>query len=103
MVFLMSGTILDKNLFCQLNGLDVTKASYYSIASPFPLKNRPIYYMPVGKMSFKSKEDTFKRYVPYIQKLLDKKSVYPIINKLIQKGICSVQETMHDKYTIKNE
>ncbi len=72
MVFLMSGTILDKNLFCQLNGLDVTKASYYSIASPFPLKNRLIYYMPLGKMSFKSKEDTFKRYVPYIQKLLDK-------------------------------
>ena len=38
-----------------------------------------------------------------IQKLLDKKSVYPVINKLIQKGICSVQETMHDKYTIKVE
>ena len=72
MVFLMSGTILDKNLFCQLNGLDVTKAAYYSIESPFPLKNRPIYYMPVGKMSYKQKEDTFKRYIPYIQKLLDK-------------------------------
>ena len=72
MVFLMSGTILNKNLFCQLNGLDVTKAVYYSIASPFPLRNRPIYYMPVGKMSYKSKEETFKRYVPYIQKLLDK-------------------------------
>jgi primosomal protein N' (replication factor Y) len=38
-----------------------------------------------------------------IQKLLDKKSVYPVINKLIQKGICSVEETMHDKYTIKIE
>jgi primosomal protein N' (replication factor Y) len=38
-----------------------------------------------------------------IQKLLDKKSVYPVINKLIQKGICSVLETMHDKYTIKFE
>ncbi len=72
MVFLMSGTILDKNLFCQLNGLDVTKAVYYSIASPFPLRNRPIYYMPIGKMSFKSKEDTFQRYIPYIKKLLDK-------------------------------
>jgi ATP-dependent DNA helicase DinG len=72
MVFLMSGTILDKNLFCQLNGLDVTKAVYYSIGSPFPLKNRPIYYMPLGKMSFKSKEDTFQRYIPYIKKLLDK-------------------------------
>jgi Rad3-related DNA helicase len=72
MVFLMSGTILDKNLFCNLNGLDVNKAVYYSIGSPFPLKNRPIFYMPLGKMSFKTKEDTFKRYIPYIQKLLDK-------------------------------
>jgi len=72
MVFLMSGTILDKNLFCQLNGLDVTKAVYYSIPSPFPLKNRPIFYMPLGKMSYKQKEDTFKNYIPYIKKLLDK-------------------------------
>ena len=72
MVFLMSGTILDKNLFCQLNGLDVNKSVYYSIGSPFPLKNRMIYYMPIGKMSYKSKEETFKRYIPYIKKLLDK-------------------------------
>lgn len=72
MVFLMSGTILDKNLFCQLNGLDVKKSAYYSIESPFPIKNRPIYYMPLGKMSYKSKEDTFQRYIPYIKKLLEK-------------------------------
>ena len=72
MVFLMSGTILDKNLFCQLNGLDVTKAVYYSIPSPFNVKNRLIYYMPLGKMSYKNKEDTFKRYIPYIKKILDK-------------------------------
>ncbi len=72
MVFLMSGTILDKNLFCMLNGLDVDKAVYYSIDSPFPVKNRPVFYMPLGKMSFKSKEDTFKKYVPYIQKILNK-------------------------------
>lgn len=79
MVFLMSGTILDKNLFCQLNGLDVAKAVYYSIESPFPLKNRPIYYMPVGKMSYKQKEETFKNYVSIIQRILKK---YPD-----QKGI----------------
>ena len=72
MVFLMSGTILDKNLFCQLNGLDVTKAVYYSIDSPFPVKNRPIFYMPLGKMSYTKKEETFKNYVPYIQKILNK-------------------------------
>ena len=79
MVFLMSGTILDKNLFCQLNGLDVTKAVYYSIESPYPLKNRPIYYMPIGKMSYKQKEETFKNYVPIINRILKK---YPD-----QKGI----------------
>lgn len=72
MVFLMSGTILSKNLFCNLNGLDVQKAVYYSIPSPFNVKNRPIYYMPLGKMSYKNKEETFKRYIPYIKKLLDK-------------------------------
>jgi Rad3-related DNA helicase len=71
-VFLMSGTILDKNLFCQLNGLDFDSSVYYSISSPFPLKNRPIFYMPLGKMSFKSKEDTFKTYIPYIKKILEK-------------------------------
>jgi len=72
MVFLMSGTILDKGLFCNLNGIDASKAVYYSIGSPFPVINRPIYYMPLGKMSYKTKEETFKRYIPYIQKLLDK-------------------------------
>lgn len=72
MVFLMSGTILDKNLFCQLNGLDVTKAAYHSIESPFPVKNRPIIYMPIGKMSFKNKEETFQRYIPYIKKIMNK-------------------------------
>ncbi len=72
MVFLMSGTILDKSLFCQLNGLDVTKAVYYSIDSPFPVENRPVFYMPLGKMSYKQKEETFKTYGPYIQKILNK-------------------------------
>ena len=38
-----------------------------------------------------------------VQKLLDKKSVYPIVNKLIQKGICFIQENMNDKYKTKEE
>ncbi|MEY4278176.1 MAG: hypothetical protein RL377_180, partial [Bacteroidota bacterium] len=38
-----------------------------------------------------------------IQKLLDRKSVYPVVNKLIQKGICFVQENLNDKYKAKEE
>jgi len=71
-VFLMSGTILDKNLFCQLNGLDVQSTAYYSIPSPFPDQNRPIFYMPLGKMSFANKENTFKNYIPFLNKILNK-------------------------------
>lgn len=73
-VFFMSGTILDKSLFCQLNGLDVDKAVYYSISSPFPVNNRPIYYMPAGKMSYKKKVETFQDYIPLIKRILNKYS-----------------------------
>ena len=71
-VVLMSGTILDKKLFSELNGLDIEQVAYYSIPSPFPVENRPIYYMPVGKMSYQHKEETFKKYVPLVHKLLKK-------------------------------
>lgn len=104
MVFLMSGTILDKNLFCMLNGLEVKKSAYHSIESPFPAKNRPIIYMPLGKMSFKSKEDTFKKYVPYIERILakypDKKGVIHTnsfeLSNWIQKSIKNKRLVFHD-------
>lgn len=103
-VFLMSGTILDKNLFCQLNGLDVQSTVYYSIPSPFPDQNRPIYYMPLGKMSFKNKEDTFKNYVPFINKILAKyKDSKGIVHtnsfelaSWIQKGLDNPRLVYHD-------
>lgn len=72
MVFLMSGTILNKNIFSDLNGLEKEKSIYYSIESPFPVENRTIYYMPLGKMSYAKKENTFKNFVPYISKILKK-------------------------------
>lgn len=72
MVILMSGTILDKNIFSNLNGLDNDRAVYYSVKSPFPSKNRPIYYMPLGKMSYLKKEETFENYKPYLHKILKK-------------------------------
>jgi len=71
-VFLMSGTILDKRIFCELNGLDQKKAVYYSIDSPFDAESRKIIYMPLGKMSYKNKVETFKNYVPYLKKILKK-------------------------------
>ena len=71
-VILISGTILEKSIFCELNGIDYNDSVYYSISSPFPLNNRKIYYMPLGKMTYDKKLDTFKNYVPFIEKILKK-------------------------------
>lgn len=104
MVFLMSGTILNKSLFCQLNGLEVSKSIYYSIPSPFKAENRPIIYMPLGKMSYKTKDETFKRYIPYIEKILekykDKKGIIHTnsfeLSNWIKKSITNSRLIFHD-------
>lgn len=107
MVILMSGTILDKNLFSELNGLDLDKTVYYSVTSPFPVKNRPIYYMPLGKMSYAKKEDTFKNYIAYIYKLLrkyeGKKGIIHTnsfeLSNWIKKGVDNPRLLFHDSIT----
>lgn len=71
-IILMSGTILDKNMFNYLNGIPEPLSEYYRIDSPFLIKNRPIYYIPMGKMNYAQKEQTFKKYVPILNKLLTK-------------------------------
>jgi Rad3-related DNA helicase len=71
-VIFMSATILDKKMFSFINGLDESVTSYYEIPSPFPLKNRPIYYLKIGKMNFYNKEETFKKQIPWIKKILAK-------------------------------
>ena len=80
MVVLMSGTILDKQLFSEINGIDVERSVYYSVPSPFPLEHRKIFYMPLGKMSYNKKVDTFKNYVPFFSKVLKK---YPDVKGII--------------------
>lgn len=71
-VVLMSGTIIDPVMFCELNGIDIEDVAYISLPMKFPKKNRPIYYLPVGKMSFANKEKCWKDMKPYIENLLKK-------------------------------
>lgn len=71
-IIFMSGTILDRNLFCELNGLDENLTSYISIPSTFPPENRPIYYFNIGKMSYKTKHETFKKQIKLVDRILKK-------------------------------
>lgn len=71
-IIFMSGTILNKNIFSYLNGLDTNLTSYYEADSPFDVRNRRIYYLKIGKMNMNSKEETFQKQIPWITKILNK-------------------------------
>ena len=71
-VILMSGTMLDLRMFSELMGVEDDKTHWISIDSPFPLENRPVYYIPVGKMTKDNKEEAFNDMIPYIKKILKK-------------------------------
>lgn len=68
---LMSATILDKNSFCRSLGLDLDKTEYIALPSTFPVENRAIHYMPVGKMSMRDVDDTLPRLVQAVKALLE--------------------------------
>jgi Rad3-related DNA helicase len=70
-VVYMSGTILDKSLFCSLNGISEEETAHIKIDSPFPIDNRKIYYKKQGKMSYTEKTATWKKYIPFIKKIMD--------------------------------
>jgi len=78
-IIYMSGTMLDKTMFSFLNGIEENLGAYYNVESPFPIKNRPIYYVKVGKMTFNEKAETWKRQTVVLDKILkrniDKKGI----------------------------
>lgn len=71
-IIFMSATILNDKMFSFINGLDDKLTAYYDIPTPFLLKNRPIYYMKVGKMNYTNKVETFKNMIPWINKIIAK-------------------------------
>jgi ATP-dependent DNA helicase DinG len=71
-VILMSGTIIDDKTFNDINGIEQNRAAFISMPSPFPVKNRPIYYYNNGKMTYANKISTWENYIPIIEKILKK-------------------------------
>jgi len=71
-VIFMSASILDKDIFSYVNGLDPDLTDYYEIDSTFNIENRKIYYIPCGKMNYQSKRETFDKQINMIKKILKK-------------------------------
>lgn len=83
-VIFMSGTILDRDIFAYLNGLEPSLCSYFNIKSPFSAKRRPIYYIKVGKMTFDNKGETWEKQKEILDKIInrnkDKKGIIHTTN-----------------------
>ena len=70
-VIMMSATILDKDAFCEMLGIDKEHAAFISIPSPFPLANRPIMHVPIGRMNKAEIDKTLPRLAKAVTAILD--------------------------------
>ena len=72
-VIMISGSLLNKDIVCYMNGIVNNKSSYVEYDSPFPTKNHSIYYMKgIGKMSFKEKINTWENQKVVLDKIIKK-------------------------------
>lgn len=72
-VIFMSGTILDKQIFSDMNGLDPNRSTYLELESPFPLENRPIFYFKnAGQQTYNSKQITWQNQKKILSKIFKK-------------------------------
>jgi len=53
-ILLMSGTILNHKTFCYNNGIPIDQSCFISLDSPFPIKNRQTFIVPIHSMSYKN-------------------------------------------------
>ena len=72
-VIMMSGTLLNKRIICDINGLDFDNTVYKDMNSPFPLEHRPIYYFyNLGKQTYTTKQITWGKQLPILKKIMKK-------------------------------
>ena len=106
-VVLMSGTILDQELFSFIMGIPNDESTYLSLECPFDAEKRPVIYAKFGKMSYYDKAETFKTAAPLIANILKKNSEHKGIihtstyqfSKWIQEQVKSDRLLFHDAAT----
>ncbi len=69
-VLMMSATIINKDAFCEVLGIDKSQCAFISIPSPFPIENRPILFSPIGSMSMKNIDRSLPQLVKAVKAIL---------------------------------
>jgi ATP-dependent DNA helicase DinG len=69
-VVLMSATVLDKDTFCKSVGIPLDDVAYIRLDSPFEATNRPVHYIPAGRMSANEIDRTLPAIVEAVKEIL---------------------------------
>jgi ATP-dependent DNA helicase DinG len=70
-VIFMSATILSKENFCEMLGLQPEEVGYIKIGSPFPIENRPVVFSSIGKMTVNEIDSTLPKLAQAVSAILD--------------------------------
>lgn len=101
-ILMMSGTILDKQTYCNTLGINVKDCNFISLDSPFPVENRKIFVIGSGSMSRKNIDNTLPILIKDIDKILDihkdDKGIIHVSSHYIAKRI--FDETKSDRLVI---
>lgn len=66
---LMSATILSCKNMCESLGIKESEVEYIEMPNMFPVKNRPIFFMPSGSMSYSSRDKTLPKMLKKIEEI----------------------------------
>ncbi len=69
-ILFMSATLIQTDKFLKMVGVDEKESCQLSIPSPFPTKNRPILFVPMGKMTHKEIDKTLPVLADAVRKIL---------------------------------
>lgn len=72
-VLFMSATIGDKKTFCNSLGLRADQVRYIEVPSTFKKEKRPFIYKPIGNMSKKHYEDSFPKFLAWLDDFIDER------------------------------
>ena len=67
----MSATLFDKQFIMDEYDLDPARTCYFTTPSPFPIKNRPIYILPAGKIEYGNLKKSMMPFAEVMKDILD--------------------------------
>lgn len=70
-VLILSATIIDHEFYCHSLGISLEQMAFKACDSPFPAKNRPVHYLPVGKMAAAELDKTLPHLVSTVKEILE--------------------------------